>query len=433
MRLWCKLQFKDVLGDAAFALLDRALLSVTNFAVGILMIRRAPEAEYASYVLAYSGILLMIGFQNALITTPMTVMALKQEPRKRQNFINALGKNQYAIWLPLGLVAVLVWALAPYLNISNATAGMILVGAVVTLFVFVHEFMRQAFFVYMLPKTVLLLDSAYAIVFLGVVYFFTTASSAPAVYTITAMGAAGLLAGILGFSLFKRHIGGEFVWDLSPLLMTWKLGRWALLGVAVTWLHNQGFLYLLSVLKGTVEVASVSASRLLFMPIPMMLASITAILRPRGSAWVARHEKDKLLLMSVVLGGCTFVAGLAYIAILLVGQQRVGQSIFGKEIPYMSSLVLLWGAVFLTQIIRTVLALVFQIFERFDTLFHIGALSAIASLSVGYWAIRIHGTPGSVVGLIVGEVMYVLCMGGCIVRNGWEGLAGNRAVRGLAK
>jgi len=419
---WGGIHFREVLGDTAFAILDRTLLSATNFAVGILLIRRASEAEYGLYVLAHSAILLLIGFQNALITTPMSVMAPKQESSERRNFISTLGKTQYLIWLPLCIILILVSDLGRYFNIDTATAAIILAVAVVTLSVFLQEFMRHAFFLYMVPKYVLFIDIVYAVVFLGVVYLFTTASSAPAVYTITAMGVAGLFAGVIGVLLFRRRIGWKFGWDPSPLAAAWKHGKWALMGVTVSWLHNQGFLYLLSGLMGMVEVANVSASRLLFMPIPMMLVSIGSILKPRGAAWIACGEKRKLLQVTVLFTGGAVLVALMYTGLLLFEQKTVGDLVFNKDISDMNILLPLWGAVFLMQIVRTSLSILFQIFERFRTLFYIGAVSAVASLSLGYWAIHVFGAPGSLVGLIVGEVTYVICMGWVSFgAKGWVG------------
>jgi len=409
--LWGGPHFREVLGDTAFAILDRTLLSATNFAVGILLIRRASEAEYGLYVLAHSAILLLIGFQNALITTPMSVMAPKQESNERQHFISTLGKTQYLIWLPLCFGLLLVSHFAHYLSLDVATQAIILAVAIVSLSVLLQEFIRHVFFVYMVPQSVLLVDIVYAVIFVGLVYFFTTASSAPAVYTITAMGLAGLLAGICGFLLIRGRNGWKFSWDLSPLAVAWKHGKWALMGVAVTWLHNQGFLYLLSGLMGMVEVGSVSASRLFFMPIPIMLVSVGSILKPRGASWIADGEQRRLFQITGLFTGAAVVVALMYAGVVFFERKRIGYLVFNKEIAEIDSLVALWGAVFVVQIVRSSLSVLFQILERFRVLFYIGTLAAVSSLSLGYWAIQLFGAPGSLVGLIAGELTYVVCMG----------------------
>lgn len=411
MGVWRSLLIGNVLGHTAVAFLDRILFSATNFAVGVLLIRRTPDAEYGLYVLAHSVILLTIGFQNALITTPMLVMAPKQEPSERQNFISTLGKTQYLIWLPLCVVTLLASVLSYQFGVDSETAWIIFAIAIVALFVFAREFMRHAFFVYMLPQNVFLVDIVYAALFLGAVYSFTTVSPSPALYTIIAMGAAGLLAGIFGFVLFSRRIGWKFTWDISSLRITWRHGKWALMGVCVTWLHNQGFLYLLTALEGIGEVASVSASKLLLMPITMMMAGIIPIIKPRGAAWLATGNKPKLLQITALLTGGVLLVAVVYSGILLFEQKRISGFLFNKEIAHMNSLLLLWGVVFITQIVRTSLSMLFQIFERFRTLFYIGTLAAISSLSIGYWTIHTFGTLGSLVGLIVGEMTYILCMG----------------------
>ena len=52
------------------AVIDQALLSATNFAVGLLLIRYTSDADYGQYVLAFNALLLITSFQGALIGGP---------------------------------------------------------------------------------------------------------------------------------------------------------------------------------------------------------------------------------------------------------------------------------------------------------------------------------------------------------------------------
>jgi len=93
-------------------------------------------------------------------------------------------------------VALLGSNLSYYFDIDAKTAGVVFAAAVVMLFVLVREFIRHAFFVYMLPGNVLLIDIVCAVVLLGVAYRFTTVGRAPALHTIAAIGGAGIVGGV---------------------------------------------------------------------------------------------------------------------------------------------------------------------------------------------------------------------------------------------
>jgi O-antigen/teichoic acid export membrane protein len=289
----------------------------------------------------------------------------------------------------------------------------------VILLAFMREFIRFAMFVYMRPMAVLIVDAVYGSLLLSSVYFVTREGSAVALHAIVAMGVAGLGAGIVGLTLFHRYIGWTFSWDPALLTITWKHGKWALMGVIVTWLHNEGFLYMLAGLKGAIDVAHVSASRLLFVPTKLMLSGFDAILKPRGAAWLARGEERRMQQSIILLTGGSLVVALLYICCLLLVQKSLTVFLFREEITGMSSLFTLWGTVSLLVICRSNLSIILQIFERFSTLFYIGTVSAVASLSVGYWAIHTVGVLGSLVGLIVGEMVYLIGMGWWVyVRHG---------------
>jgi O-antigen/teichoic acid export membrane protein len=241
------------------------------------------------------------------------------------------------------------------------------------------------------------------------------------------MGIAALGADIVGLTLFHRYIGWKFSWDPSLLTITWKHGKWSLMGIVVAWLHNEGFLYMLAGLKGSVDVARVSATRLLFTPAKLILSSCDTILKPRGAAWLARGEEHRIHRSIILLTGGCLVVALLYICCLLLGQKSLTVFLFREKLTGMSSLFTLWGIVSLLVICRTNLSIVLQIFERFSTLFYIATGAAIASLSVGYWAIHTVGALGSLVGLIVGEIVYLVGMGWWLyVRHGvsWLSLVG---------
>ena len=409
---WRRLLISDVFQHTTVAFIDRLLLSLTHFIIGIFLLRRASTADYGLYVLAQGAMLLVFFVQSALITVPMSVLAPKYSTEAKRYFVSALMQGQYVIWLPLSaLVALCTLALYRCGGLAADSTHMILVVDLVLLAVLLREFIRYAFYVYLRPGAVLCVDAIYGSVTIAAAYVVTATSAAPALHTLIGIGLANLMAGVFGFVLFHRYVGWRATWTTTALARTLAHGKWALLGASVTWLQTEGFLYLLGALKGTSEVASVSASRLLLMPIILLTSSFEAIVKPRGAAWLASGERHKLEQSITLLTGVALaISGLYMIGILLVGE-RLAAFVFEANVTGMRLLLGLWGVVLLCKICSANLNIVLQILERFDILFYIGLVSAAVSVTFGYGAIQQFGAPGSLLGLIVVEVVGLAGMG----------------------
>ena len=395
--------FGELVTHMGVACLDQALLSATNFSIALVLIRGAADAEYAHYVLAFSAMLLAVGMQNALITTQMSVLAPRYGQRQRLQFVSALAGAQYLLWIPLVLVAGLIAVCGDGFGLSPAHQRIMLATAVVVLAVFLREFIRQALFLYRMPWSLLAVDGLYAGLLLTAVTFATTTNH-PALYAVTATGAAALTAGMLGLALFRRKAGWAAQPCRSVLATTWIHGRWALLGVIVSWLHAQGFVYLVWVMRGEQDVANVSASRLLIMPVAVMMTGVDSVFKPCGASWLTGGEEQRLFTVTRLQIAGFFLLGLVYVSSLLLGRDLISGHVLRKTIPGMTSLLLLWGAVCLLQIVRTRLGTLLQILRQFDALFYLGTAAAVVSLCLGYVAISAYGAPGAVAALIAGEL-----------------------------
>lgn len=398
---------KSIVNKFGVAIFDQAFISAVNFSVGVLLIRRIPAHEYGLFVLLNGIILLAIGIQNAVITTPMTVLGPKLQAPEKKQFVSALANTQYFIWLPAGLIFGLLTAIGKFINLSQASTQYLSALVIVILVVFSREFMRRVFFVYMRPVFVLIVDVVYGIIFLLTIYFVTLEGPTSALDAIGSMGAAALLAGGIGILVFQKSVGWKASISFAPIVNCWKHGRWAVMGVIVTWLQSQGALYLLGGLEGTVDVADVSASRLLLMPVIVVLTGVISIIKPYGASILAEGREKPMMKLFYKIMAVLALFALGYSIVIIAVKDYAALFLFKKEIPGMALLLSLWGLVFLSQIFRRNLSTVLQIFERFETLFYIGTFSAVFSLIASYLAILQFKGPGSIMGLIFGELVYI--------------------------
>ncbi len=406
-----------LLRHSIISFIDQGVLSTTNFLVTVFLIREIPPEQFSVFVLTYAGILLAVGFQNALVTTPMTVTGPKKTNDEKRAFVSSLAVTQYVIWLPLCLAAA---ATAIFFGGGKMVASVIPTAGLAAIFVFLREFMRRAFFLYNSPVSVLIVDVIYSVLFLGAVLLFSQNSASPARDAVLAMAGASALGGLFGVVIFHKTINWRFSLKLDALTAAWRHGRWNIMGVTVTWLSTQGFFFLLEFLRDGVAVTNVKASQQLLMPIVILLTSLTSVIKPRGAAWLSQGKKKTLFRVLGLITLGMIVLAAVYVTLLSWQAELLSTFIYKRDIAQLSLLLLLWGGVMAASILRTNLATLLQIFEKFNVLFYIGAAAALATLGGGYAAISLFGAPGSLVGLFFGELTFLIGMSAVIWQRGWH-------------
>jgi O-antigen/teichoic acid export membrane protein len=382
------------------AIADQVLLSAASFVGGVLMLRRVSDVDYGLYVLVTSALLLITGMQDALISSPMLVIAAKRKAPERLGMSVDLLRRQYIFWLPLMPAALLALAMAYWRGHSYAaTAGMITTG--VALLIMAREHLRQMLLLYNKPGLLLTADAVYAVVFLGGIYA-ATRSRLPVHFAILGVGAATLLSTLTSMNLFRRAVG----WRDSgqhALRQVWRLGKWGLTGCILTWLHSQGFYYVLAALKGADMVAGVAASRLLLMPINLLFAGVGQLLLPMASGWQERNGTHEVIRRMTGIGAVIFGAALCHFSLVWVFRAWIVVHVFRHPVGALDPLLLMWGAAFLVTTLRSFAMVVLQAQERFASLVFLAFISTTSSLALCWWGIRHYGAVGSVLGIILGE------------------------------
>ena len=82
---------------AGFSIADQAIVSGANFALNILLARWLSPTEYGAFAIAFSILLFLSGFHNALILEPMSVIGPSQY---REDLARYLGIN---LWIHGGI------------------------------------------------------------------------------------------------------------------------------------------------------------------------------------------------------------------------------------------------------------------------------------------------------------------------------------------
>ena len=251
------------------------------------MLRRVSDADYGLIRACHIRPATRHWHADRTDLLPMAVMAAKKEASDRLGMAVDLLRRQYVVWLPSVPVSLLVCATFCWQGHSYAgTAGIIV--TCVALLTVAREHLRQMLLLYTMPGLLLTTDAVYAVVLLGGTYA-ATRSRLPVHLALLGVGTATLLSTLTSMSLFRQAVGWGARSYKGALREVWRLGKWGLAGTVLTWVHWQGFFYLLAALEGANMVAGVAAARLLLMPINLLLTGASQLLLPMASRWQNRN------------------------------------------------------------------------------------------------------------------------------------------------
>ena len=140
----------------SLGVMDQALLSMTNFMVGLLMLRRTDDVDYGLFVLATSTFLLLVGVQNSVVCGPAAVIATKKSAPERLAMIGTLMTRQFVYWIPVCLLALVgFWVAGEFAYLAPLQQRVGMIGAVAVLGVLLREFARELWLLYGHPRQLL--------------------------------------------------------------------------------------------------------------------------------------------------------------------------------------------------------------------------------------------------------------------------------------
>jgi O-antigen/teichoic acid export membrane protein len=390
------------------AFFDQAMLSAVNFVVTIILIKSVSKVEYGYYSIAFSVSLFLVSIQNAIVTTPLTVLLTTKKGKYKQDYCSALCLGQFVIVLPLictGLVIIMLLYSLGMDATKASVSGALCLAAAGILF---REFLRSYFFAEESPFKVFKLDLYYTLAYLGLIgiaYLIFDVNGA-AVFII--MGVSAFLISII----FNRGLRYSYNWKSikESYSENWEFGKWALLGVFVTHIQHYSYLYLLGALSGSAAVADVSASRLLLMPFQLLQAGWGKTTMPRGSKLREKNQLKRFFNEQIMASLFITVALIFYVWLLLLGSDFLGSFLFTKKYEKSLNFIALWGVIFAMGNLALNASFGLQVAKEFHIITKVNIITMIITVCLAYFLIKHHEIEGGLVSLIIGETLLAFAL-----------------------
>ncbi len=386
------------------SIVDQAMLSAANFAVGMLLIRYTPADQYGYYILAFNTMMLLTTLQGTFIGTPLVIRLPALDPDARRHWIGGLLRDQMRLGAAGAVIALATTAALWSAGVLDQTSTWVVLAALVLVLAALYrEYLRGILLMLRRPHVVLAADALYVTGLLAG-SLLAVISPAPA--------AIALLAGACSALVGARWLRKRMAADIDAAAPTGRLreiarvGIWAASGGVIYWLFNQGYNFLTAATLDLAAVAALAASRLTLMPINLLSAGMQKQLAPIASGWLhefgARRTLRRLLGFSVAMGAMT----LCYAAVLWLGRDWIFLDLMRKEFPQRDTMLILWSALFLLSVMREPVMLIPVLRQRFKTL-TVGTLGcAVLALVISYFGMLAWGPMGAIVGILAGEFCY---------------------------
>ena len=396
----------------AISFVDQAILSAANFLVGIVLIKYVTKTDYGLYVLAYAIILFIVGLQNALITTQMTVLAPFKAKDEQDTFCYSLCVGQYFLYAPAaGIATILLLAFHHVDVISSEQCHLVGIVLIVTVGVLFREFCRSFFFLKSQSRNVLTMDIVFvATTFIGLLLGWLSYPEQLHIIAICVFGFASLASGLVAMDLGGISVKVDIRQSMASLKEAFAHGRWALGGIVLSLIQGQSYIYLLTAMSGPTRVAEVNAARLFLAPLSLLHMSFARVLLPKWSFMRQNGETERIIRMAKQAQRLLITIIVVFIAAILFAKDQLVGTLLTKDYTNIDIFILLWGVLSVVQTLRSSDSWILQAFHQFKQLTLANILSAVAALAIGALLLKIYGPEGTIVGMIVAEAILVFSL-----------------------
>jgi O-antigen/teichoic acid export membrane protein len=399
---------RDFVHMITSAMLGQALLSAANFMVGLLLIRRTPHTQYGYYVLIITGVQLLSQLQIAFIQPSLVRSIASADCEARRDFVGGAYREQRRRMFILASTAAFVLLVLWYSGIVERSTAIIVFAAIfAALATMYREYFRMVLLAYRIPLQALKVDIFYVVLLCGGAYL-ATLSRSPATIAAVTLGIAAAVGGWLLSRMVWRHEG----WDINGSPGIFKemapFGTWAVIGAAIHWTFAQGFIYVVAGTLGVTAVATISATRLLLMPVNLMASGLGSMTFPTVSRWLQHHAVRDVFKRLCLLAGGIAGLGILYIVIMWFFRDWLFTHVTKVQFENRDTLLFLWSAVFLLMAVRDQMLFLPAACGRYRIMAWLTLATAIFSLVTCYVCMRMFGVVGALIGVLCGEAFNIL-------------------------
>lgn len=394
-----------------FSLLDQALLSISNFAIGLVFIRFASKTDYYAYSQLIGYIALTSAIQGALINTTALTLLPKKEGQARRDMANAYFGLQWGLGLVIAVLGGLaVWLMPASVAMVSMPWELALAAGGMVVSVWLREFLRNIQFIRLRPDLCLWLDVVYVVsLMLGLAALWGM-HEISASTVLLLMAAVGLLTALPWLRSADLSPVGAWRGWWALLAEIWPYAKWSLPAGLVAWAFGNGYLLIGANVVGPETTAEIVAAKLFVAPLGMVFVSWANVFRPRVSHNLGAGDVDGVRRLTWVSMAGVMGIVVLYSLALILAYPTLEAHVLGHKYKGLSMDIIWWGVFFFASGLSGVCNGVLLAGGRFRQSFYAAAVSSLVSIPMMYVLGVFYGKDGLMTGLVLGEATYAFVL-----------------------
>ncbi|MBV6421304.1 MAG: hypothetical protein DAHOPDDO_02579 [Ignavibacteriaceae bacterium] len=400
---------KSLIIKSGIASVDQAFLSALNFLISIVLIKTVSKPEYGYYSIFFSIILFMASIQTAVINTPLAVLLITKKGDKKKIYVGSLYFGQNLFLFLFALVGIVMGMVTWYFNLLDSSLSAIISAiSIASIGILLREFLRAYFFADEAPKTVLIIDVIYIVLFIilsFLAYLFFQLNVAVVFFL---MGLSSFFVGLYFSTKSKWQFSRSDI--KTSYSENWKYGKWALFGVTVTHIQTYSYLYLLGIIVSSAAVADVSAARLLLMPLILVQEGWSKVILPYGSKLREEKRLSRLFKEQIAITIAFVVIVMFLVLALIFFKPLLLRIVLSSKYANSFNYIFYWGAIFAMGFITLNASFGLQVLKHFELISKINFVTMLVTVLLAYFLIYSNGIEGGLLALLVGQTISAILL-----------------------
>lgn len=327
---------RQFIGTAAkkvyLSILDQSVVSGTNFVILILLARNMLSFEYGSFALAWTTLVILVAVQNALITSPLTILGAQKIGVYQDEYIGNLLLIQTITGASISIFMVVGSFLITADHTDLSFLATTFVSMAVSSFFFLgQDFFRRVFLTRLELGKALMSDVIASIVKLsGIIFLSMKGKLSPSdSFLIIALGSGlGCISGYL-------HLRSSLKVNVSHLRGTlrenWQVGKWLVAELIPYTLSGQVYIYLVALFLSLAATGAFAASQAILNVTNVYVVAVLNLLTPVASRKCMEKgkkemfyfmERNKWVVFAPVIFYCIIVAAFPEFILRLFYQEK---------------------------------------------------------------------------------------------------------------
>jgi O-antigen/teichoic acid export membrane protein len=299
------------------------IVSGTRFLTTVVIGRQCGASELGVYAIGFSAVVLLVVFQESLITTPYTILSSRQSLAQRRQHAGSLLIHHACLAILATLGLAIVGVALSVSGISSQLACLAYVVAATLPFVLLREFARRYAFAQLDVSRALLIDASVAVLQLGSLVLLSLTGSLSAATAFAGVGIA--CAATSWVWLVSARAGFVIRWPqvIPQLGRNWPLAKW-FCGTQLVEVVSQFAVYwLLSLLVSTAATGVYAACSTVVLLANPFIQGLSNVVIPESARAFAAGGGPEL---QRVVRKITFALGI-FLSVYLLGVILLGETI----------------------------------------------------------------------------------------------------------